>query len=97
MQQDGNLGKDPLFWEGVRYGRTHSIPSPETVKEFRDMKNDISENHKEVMGEIKEIKETMVDFDKRSVTWDYSSKGFFALVGLVLTSFFVAVINFFIK
>jgi len=92
-----NSGRSSDYWEGVEHGKRHKYPSRGTLDAVRKLEDKIDDNHKEVMVEIKEIKSTQSEFDKRAVTWDYSSKTILAMLGLIVTSFFVAVINFFIK
>ena len=69
-------------------------------RDFEDISaqnNKALEMQNEILKEIKAINKTLTDFKIRSVTWDQSSKGFLAMIGLLVVAFFMSVINFFLK
>ena len=63
--------------------------------------SDLASRQKERLSKQEDFEEwaraTIGDINKRSVTWDLTSKGFLGMIVLSVTALFGSMINFFIK
>lgn len=77
------------YMRGFKEGEKHSLPSPETNRQFQGIKSSISSLEKTVISLTDEV----AKLKEGAILTKLATNAIFAFFGLALTSLFVAILN----